>query len=124
MRNDERGMIMAENLKREPKALDPYSEEYQKAKLEDLVYDAIARKDKKAFEWLNTESAKKDERVRKGVKTKVARNIAAIRAEYAKKFLGYKTNSKRAAEAARKRKQEKAEQERLALFDEASKFFQ
>ena len=107
----------------EPKVLDPYSDEYQKAKLPDLVGDAIARKDKKAFEWLKTESAKKDDRVRKGVKTKVARNIAAIRAEYAKKFLGYKTNSKKAAEALRKRKQEKAEQERLALFEDAEKLF-
>ena len=114
---------MADDLKIEPKQLDPYSEEYQKAKLPDLVADAIARKDKKAFEWLKTESAKKDDRVRKGVRTRVARNIAAIRAEYAKKFLGYKTNSKKAAEAARKRKQEKAEQERLALFDEAAKLF-
>lgn len=114
---------MAENYKIEPKELNPYSDEYQKAKLNDLVNDAIARKDKKAFDWLNTESAKKDERVRKGVKTKVARNIAAIRAEYAKKFLGYKPNSKKAAEEARKRKQEKAEQERLSLFEEASKFF-
>lgn len=115
---------MAENLKLEPKKLDPYSDEYQKAKLNDLVGDAIARQDKKAFDWLNTESAKKDERVRKGVKTKVQRNIAAIRAEYAKKFLGYKTNSKKAAEAARKRKQEKAEQERVALFAEAAKLFE
>lgn len=115
---------MPETVKIEPKKLDPYSEEYQKAKLNDLVNDAVARKDKKAFDWLNTESAKKDERVRKGVKTKVQRNIAAIRAEYAKKFLGYKTNSKKAAEAARKRKQEKAEQERLALFEEAAKLFE
>ena len=115
---------MAENLKLEPKKLDPYSAEYQKAKLNDLVCDAIARKDKKAFDWLNAESAKKDDRVRKGVKIRVQRNIAAIRAEYAKKFLGYKTNSKRAAEAARKRKQEKAEQERLALFEEAAKLFE
>ena len=115
---------MAENYKIEPKKLDPYSDEYQKAKLDDLVNDAIARKDKKAFDWLNTESAKKDERVRKGVKTKVQRNIAAIRAEYAKKFLGYKTNSKKAAEAARKRKQEKAEQERLSFFEEAAKLFE
>lgn len=114
---------MPETFKIAPKKLDPYSEEYQKAKLDDLVNDAIARKDKKAFEWLNAESAKKDERVRKGVKTKVARNIATIRAEYARKFLGYKPNSQKAAEAARKRKQEKAEQERLALFEEAAKLF-
>lgn len=114
---------MPNNFKIEPKKLDPYSEEYQKAKLDDLVNDAIARKDKKAFDWLNAESAKKENRTRNGVTTKVAKNIASIRAMYAKNFLGYKTNSKKAAEAARKRKQEKAEQERIALFEEASKLF-
>lgn len=114
---------MPTNFKIEPKKLDPYSDEYQKAKLDDLVNDAIARKDKKAFDWLNTESAKKENRTRNGITTKVSKNIASIRAEYAKKFLGYKTNSKKAAEAARKRKQEKAEQERVSFFDEASRFF-
>ena len=114
---------MAENTKLEPKKLDPYSEEYQKAKLADLVADAIARKDKDALVWLKAESNKKEDRIRKGVKTKVAKNIAAIRAGYARKFLGYKSNNKKAAEAARKRKQLKAEQERNALFEEAEKFF-
>lgn len=107
----------------ESKKLDAYSDDYHKAKLPDLIGDAVARQDKAAFDWLNTESAKKENRTRNGKTTKVAKNIAAIRAEYAKKFLGYKTNSKRAAEAARKRKQEKAEQERIALFEEAAKLF-
>lgn len=107
----------------EPKKLDVNSPEYQKAKLEDLVADAVARKDKKAYEWLKAESAKKDERVRQNVKIKVGRNIAKIRAEYAVKFLGYKPNKQKAAEAARKRKQEKAEQARIALFEEAESMF-
>ena len=114
---------MAENIQIEAKRLDPYSAEYMKAKLPNLIGDAVARKDKAAFEWLNAESGKKENRTRNGKTTKVTKNIAAIRAEYAKKFLGYKTNSKKAAEAARKRKQEKAEQERLALFAEAAKLF-
>ena len=114
---------MAENLKIVPKQLDPYSDKYQKAKLTDLVADAVARKDKDALDWLNEESAKKENRTRKGVTSKVSKNIAAIRAAYAKKFLNYKPNSKRAAETARKRKQEKAEQERQALFAEAAKLF-
>ena len=112
------------NYKIEPKKLDPYSDEYQKAKLDDLVNDALARKDKKAFDWLNVESAKKESRTRNNVTTKVSKNIASIRAEYAKKFLGYKTNSKKAAEAARKRKQEKAEQERTSFFEEAARYFE
>ncbi len=107
----------------EPKKLDANSEEFQKAKLVDLVADAVARKDKKAYEWLKVESAKKDDRVRQGVKSKVARNIAKIRAEYATKYLGYKPNKQKAAEAARKRKQEKAEQARIALFAEAESMF-
>ena len=114
---------MADNATIERKVLDPYSDEYQKAKLPDLVGDAIARKDKKAFEWLKVESAKKEKRTRNGITSKVSKNIASIRAGYAKNFLGYKTNSKKAAEAARKRKQEKAEQERIALFEEAEKMF-
>ena len=103
----------------EYKKLDPYAEEYKKATLEDLVGDAIARKDKKALEWLDSESAKKDERSRKGVKFKVNRNIAKIRADYAKEYLNYKPKSSEAVEKARKRKQEKAEQARKDLFAKA-----
>lgn len=103
----------------EYKQLDPYSEEYKNAKLDDLVADAVARKDKKALEWLKAESAKKDNRTRNGVNIKVSKNINAIRADYAKKFLNYKPKSKQSAEALRKRKQEKAEQARLELFEKA-----
>ena len=104
---------------KDPKKLDPYSEEFKKATLEDLVLDAVARKDEKAFAWLKAESGKKDKRTRNGVNIEVSKNITSIRADYAKKFLGYKPKSKQSAEALRKRKQEKAEQARLALFDEA-----
>ena len=114
---------MATIINLEPKTLDPYSEAYQRAKLSDLVADAVARKDKDAFEWLNAESAKKDIRVRHDTAFYVARNIGKIRAEYARKFLNYKHNKQKAAEAARKRKQEKMEKERLALFEEAEKLF-
>ncbi len=107
----------------DPKKLDPYSPEYQKAKIDDLVNDAIARKDKKAFEWLKIESSKKENRTRNNITTKVSKNIASIRAEYAKKFLGFKTSSKKASEMARKKKQERAEQERKTFFEEASKLF-
>jgi len=105
---------MAENKK-----LDPYSDTYKKTKLEDLVEDALARDDAKAVDWLEAESAKKDERTRNGVNVKVARNIAKIRAEYARKFLNYKPKKSASAEKARKRKQEKAEQDRLDLFKRA-----
>ncbi len=114
---------MAEEERIVPKQLDPESAEFKQATLKMLIADAVARKNKKAFEFLQTESAKKENRTRNGVTTKVNKNIASIRAEYAKKYMGYRPNSKKASEAARKRKQEKAEQERLALFEEASKLF-
>lgn len=101
------------------KKLDPYAEEYKKVKLKDLIDDAVARKDKEALEWLKSESGKKDKRTRNGVNVMVNRNIAKIRADYAKKFLEYKPKSPKSAEEARKRKQEKAEKERLEMFDKA-----
>lgn len=103
----------------EYKQLNPYDELYKKSTLEDLVGDAIARKDKKALEWLKIESGKKDNRTRNGVNMKVSRNIAIIRADYAKKFLDYKPKSTKSAEQARKRKQEQAEQARLDMFEKA-----
>lgn len=115
---------MSENQKIVPKKLDPYSKDYQKAKLPDLIGDAVARKDMDAIKWLEAESAKKENRTRKGTTTKVNKNIGSIRAEYAKKFLGFKVNNKKAAEAARKRKAEKVEKERLSLFEEARKLFE
>ena len=101
------------------KKLDPYAEEYKKSKLEDLIGDAVSRKDKKALEWLKSESGKKDDRTRNGVNVKVNRNIAKIRADYAKKFLDYKPKSAKSAEEARKRKQDRAEKERLEMFEKA-----
>ena len=114
---------MAEVEKIVPKQLDPESDEFKKATLKMLVADAVARKNKKAFEFLQTESAKKENRTRNGVTTRVSKNIASIRSEYAKKYMGYKPDNKKASEAARKRKQEKAEQDRLALFAEAESMF-
>lgn len=103
----------------EIKKLDPYSDAYKKAKLEDLVSDAVARKDKKALEWLQIESAKKENRTRNGSTFKVNKNITTIRAEYAKKYLNYKPKSKQSAETLRKRKQEKEEKKRQDLFAQA-----
>ena len=103
----------------ERKMLDANSEEYKKATLEDLIGDAVARKNREALEWLKSESGKMDNRTRKGINIKVKRNTAKIRADYAKKYLGYKPNKDKAAEQARKRKQEKAEQERLEMFEKA-----
>ena len=103
----------------EYKQLDPYSVEYKKATLEMLVGDAVARKDKKALDWLKTESGKMENWTRNGVTFKVNKNISTIRADYAKKYLGYKPKSTQSAEQARKRKQEKAEKERLDMFAQA-----
>ncbi len=105
----------------ELKKLDPYSEEYKKVTLIDLINDAIARGDSKALSFLDTESAKKDTRTRNGQNIKVQHNIATLRADYAKKFLGYKPKSSKSAEQARKRKQQEAEEQRNKLFEEAFK---
>ena len=103
----------------EHKKLDPYTKEYKKATLNELVDDALARKDRKALKWLDIESAKKEERNRKNGTISVKQSISKIRSEYAKQFLNYKPNTPTFAEQARKRKQEKAEQERLELFKKA-----
>ena len=84
---------MAEEEKIVPKQLDPKIAEFKQATLKMLVADAIARKNPKAFEFLRTESAKKENRTRNGVTTKVAKNIASIRSEYAKKYMGYKVDN-------------------------------
>lgn len=95
-------------------------DEIRKLKLEDLVADAVERKDKKALEWLKEESAKKDTRKREdGTTYEVDKSIVSIRAKYLKDFLGYKPASARSKEEAKARKREKREKEREAMFADA-----
>ncbi|MBO5064485.1 MAG: hypothetical protein J6C08_08270 [Campylobacter sp.] len=95
-------------------------ESFKTLKIEDLVKDAVERKDLEALEWLQVESQKKDVRTREDKTTyEVAQSIVKIRAAYVKKFLGYKSQGSIAKEKARQAKKEKREQELKKMFDAA-----
>ena len=102
-------------------ALNPNNvEEYRKTTLDNLIEDAVERKDETALMWLQEESKKKTKRLRAdGTTTLVDKPMPAIRSEYAKKFLGYKVKGKQSAEEQRKRKQAKKEKELAEKFSKA-----
>jgi len=80
--------------------------------IDDLIADAVARKDKKALLWIQQESARKDIRKRDDQEIEVAHSITTLKFDYAKKFLGYtpKDKVKNYAEL-RRRAQEKKKRE-------------
>jgi len=80
--------------------------------IDDLIADAVARKDKKALLWIQQESARKDIRKRDDQEIEVAHSITTLKFDYAKKFLGYtpKDKVKNYAEL-RRRAQEKKRRE-------------
>ena len=103
-------------------ALNPnIGEEYNKVKMPDLIEDAIERGDEKALEWLEAQSIATIERTRNGKKQTVKKGISAIRAEYARNYLGYKPNNKKSMELAKERKAKKEEEARKAMFADARK---
>lgn len=63
----------------------------RKLTLQDLVDDAVERKDKAALRWLEDESSKQVMRKKKNSDemVEVTKPIISIRAEYLKTFLGY-----------------------------------
>lgn len=100
-------------------------ETYEKALLPDLINDAVARKDKKALEWLKKESETFKERTRAdGTKYKVKKSISEIRPAYLKKFCGYKTKSSVSKENEKARKRKKEEDARKKMFADAFKKLQ
>lgn len=80
--------------------------------IDDLIADAVARKDKKALLWIQQESARKDTRKKDDQEIEVAHSITTLKFDYAKKFLGYtpKDKVKNYAEL-RRRAQEKKKRE-------------
>ena len=76
--------------------------------IDDLIEDAVARKDKEALLWIQQESSKKDIRRKDDQEIEVAHSITTLKFDYAKKFLGYtpKDKVKNYAEM-RRRAQEK-----------------
>lgn len=92
----------------------------RKLTLNDLVADAVERKDKKALVWLQEQSVTMVERTKEdGTKYQVNKSIVSIRAEYFKKFLDYKPKGKLSAEQAKQRKREKKAKEVADMFANA-----
>ena len=76
--------------------------------IDNLIADAVARKDKEALLWIQQESSKKDIRKKDDQEIEVAHSITTLKFDYAKRFLGYtpKDKVKNYAEM-RRRAQEK-----------------
>lgn len=80
--------------------------------LDDLISDAVARKDEAAMDWLEEQANKEVERTnpRTNEKYKVRQPITSYRQEYLKTYCGYNPKSKNnaiAKEIAKQKQQEK-----------------
>lgn len=83
---------------------------FKKLTIDDLINDALERKDVKALKWLQEEANSTKERTRDdGTKYEVRKSIVEIRAAYVKDILGYKSKSEAAKERARQAKKEKSQ---------------
>lgn len=92
-------------------------ETFKTLKLDDLINDAVERKDREALEWLQAQANEKKPREKDGQKYEVRKSIVEIRAAYVKKFLGYKTvgaQAKERAKAAKEAKLQKALDDKFA----------
>jgi hypothetical protein len=86
--------------------------EFKNLKLDDLIADAVERKDKKALEWLKEQATSLKTRTRDdGTTYEVRKSIVEIRANYLKDILKYKPKSEVAKERARQAKKEKDKKE-------------
>ena len=87
----------------------------QKLKLNDLIEDAVERKDNAAIEWLRTEAKKKiDRKGKDGTITHAYQPVNMFRVEYLTKFCGYQKK-----EAVRLTAEQKRERMLDAMFEEA-----
>ena len=88
----------------------------QKLKLEDLIADAVERKDETAIAWLRTEAMKTIERKGKDGTTKQGyQPVNMYRVEYLTKFCGYQKRN-----AAKLTAEQKREKKLNAMFEEAA----
>ena len=95
-------------------------EQLKKLSLDDLINDAVERKDKKALEWLENESKSMTTRKRKdGTTYEVSKSIIEIRANYLKLFLGYEPKGKKAAAEQRAKKRKEKREQIAKKFEEA-----
>ncbi len=93
--------------------------------LDDLINDAVKRKDKQALLWLQKERNKKDVRKKDGIEIEVEHSLTTLKFDYAKKYLGYvpADKIKNYAEQ-RRRAKEKKNQEIADKFAEALKLIE
>lgn len=90
--------------------IDINNAELNKLKLEDLIADAVERKDVAALEWLQVEANSMKQRTREdGTKYEVRKSIVEIRPAYLKKFLGYTSKSEASKERNKAQKKAKAQ---------------
>ena len=90
--------------------IDMKTAELNKLTLDDLIADAVARKDKEALNWLKVEANSMKTRTKEGGATyEVRKSIVEIRPAYLKKFLGYQSKSEAAKERAKEAKKAKAQ---------------
>ena len=88
--------------------------------IDDLIADAVKRKDKEALLWIQQEAHKKDIRKKDGKDIEVSHSIISLKFDYAKKFLGYSPKDKvKNYEELRKRSQEKKKRALDAKFAKA-----
>ena len=89
--------------------------------MEDMVKDAVERKDIEALRWLEDKSREKTTHTRKdGTTYSAFTSIVSIRAEYLRKYYNYVPMSKIAsAEKQKEKKRAAREEKRASLFSAA-----
>lgn len=85
------------------------TQEIMSMSVDDLIADAVSRKDKEAILWIQQEMDRKDIRNKDGQEIEVAHSLTTLKFDYAKKFLGYtpKDKVKNYAELRRKAQEKK-----------------
>ena len=88
--------------------------------IDDLIADAVTRKDKSALLWIQKEMKKKDIRKKGDKEIEVVHSITTLKFDYAKKYLGYVAKDKvKNYEDLRRRAQEKKKKELEDKFAQA-----
>lgn len=102
-------------------ALDISSQDaIKKITLDNLIDDAVERKDSKALDWLEKEANTKKTRTKAdGTKYEVNKSIVEIRPLYLKKFLGYEPKGRGSSDAAKARKKQEAQKKLNKKFEDA-----
>ena len=88
--------------------------------VDDLIADAVSRKDKSAILWIQKEISKKDIRKRGDKEVEVSHSITTLEFDYAKKYWGYTPKDKsKNYEELRRRAQKKKKRELEDKFAQA-----